>query len=81
MLMVWRSAETMMLALEGHLQNTSLGTDLAPEVLRMLQALSERHGFRVAQARHFGRPLGQDDWDRLLVCRRQALSGRMRRTA
>ena len=43
-----------MLALEGHLRNTSLGTDLAPEVLRMLHALADRHGFRVAQLRSFG---------------------------
>ena len=50
-------AETMMLTLDGHLRNTSLGTDLAPEALRMLHALADRHGFRVAQLRSFGRPL------------------------
>jgi acetylornithine/succinyldiaminopimelate/putrescine aminotransferase/predicted amino acid dehydrogenase len=74
-------AETMMLALEGHLRNTSLGTDLAPEVLRMLHALADRHGFRVAQLRSFGQPLGDDDRDRLLVARARALDGRGRRSA
>ena len=74
-------AETMMLALEGHLRNTSLGTDLAPEVLRMLRALADRHGFRVAQLRSFGRPLDHDAWDRLLVAREQALAAWGRKTA
>ncbi|MBV8606688.1 MAG: aminotransferase class III-fold pyridoxal phosphate-dependent enzyme [Singulisphaera sp.] len=74
-------AETMMLTLAGHLRNTSLGTDLAPEVLRMLRALADRHGFRVAQLRSFGRPLDRAAWDRLLVAREQALAAWGRRTA
>jgi hypothetical protein len=61
--------ETMMLALDGHLRNTSLGTDLAPDTLRLLQASAERHGFRVAQFRSFGRPLGEADWNRFLAAR------------
>jgi hypothetical protein len=74
-------AETMMLALEGHLRNTSLGTDLAPETLRLLQALADRHGFRVAQLRSFGRPLDGADWNRLFVARDRALADRSRRIA
>jgi predicted amino acid dehydrogenase len=74
-------AETMMLALDGHLRNTSLGTDLAPETLRLLHALADRHGFRVAQLRSFGRPLDAADWDRLVVARDRALAGRSRRIA
>ena len=74
-------AETMMLALEGHLKNTSLGTDLAPEGLRMLHALADRHGFRVAQLRSFGRPLDGDAWDRLVAARERALAGRSRKIA
>jgi acetylornithine/succinyldiaminopimelate/putrescine aminotransferase/predicted amino acid dehydrogenase len=74
-------AETMMLALEGHLKNTSLGTDLAPEGLRMLDALADRHGFRVAQLRSFGQPLGHADWDRLLTARAKALAARGRKSA
>jgi hypothetical protein len=74
-------AETMLLALEGHLKNTSLGTDLAPEGLRMLSALADRHGFRVAQLRSFGRPLDGEAWDRLVSARKRALAVRGLRTA
>jgi predicted amino acid dehydrogenase len=74
-------AETMMLALEGHLRNTSLGTDLAPQGLRMLDALADRHGFRVAQLRSFGQPLDRIDWDRLLAARAKALASRGRKSA
>ncbi len=65
-------AETMLLTLEGHLQNTSLGTDLAPETLRQLQAAAERHGFRVARLRSFGRPLEDADWNTVLAARKPA---------
>ena len=37
-------AETMLLTLAGHLQDTSLGKDLNPETLRMLKTLADRHG-------------------------------------
>ncbi len=50
-------AETMLLALDGHLQNSSLGTDLTAESLCRLRDSARRHGFRVAQLRSFGRPL------------------------
>ena len=42
----------------------------------MLHALSDRHGFRVAQLRSFGRPLDGADWDRLVAARERALAGR-----
>jgi acetylornithine/succinyldiaminopimelate/putrescine aminotransferase/predicted amino acid dehydrogenase len=76
-------AETMILTFEGHFRNTSLGTDLAPEGLRMLHALADRHGFRVAQLRSFGQPLSNSDRDRLLVARAHTLgfAGRTRKTA
>jgi acetylornithine/succinyldiaminopimelate/putrescine aminotransferase/predicted amino acid dehydrogenase len=67
-------AETMLLTLEGHLRNTSLGTDLAPEGLRMLDALADRHGFRVAQLRSFGQPLEHVDWARLFQARADAVA-------
>jgi hypothetical protein len=74
-------AETMMLTLEGHLRNTSLGTDLASEGLRMLDALADRHGFRVAQLRSFGQPLSQADWDHLVAARARVRDGRGRKSA
>ena len=74
-------AETMMLTLEGHFRNTSLGTDLAPEGLRMLRDLADRHGFRVASLRSFGRPFGGDEWESAIAARSRALAGRVRKTA
>jgi predicted amino acid dehydrogenase len=65
-------AETMLLALDGHFHNTSLGTDLSAETLRQLQASAERHGFRVARLRSFGRALGEPDWAGVLAARRGA---------
>ncbi len=50
-------AETMMLTLAGHLKNTSIGTDLAPETLQLLRSLAGQHGFHVAKLRSFGEPL------------------------
>ncbi|HWG45990.1 MAG TPA: aminotransferase class III-fold pyridoxal phosphate-dependent enzyme [Gemmataceae bacterium] len=58
-------AETMMLTLAGHLCNTSLGTDLAPEMLHQLRTLADKHGFHVAKLRSFGRPLEEADFHRL----------------
>jgi len=58
-------AETMMLTLAGHLRNTSLGTDLAPEMLHQLRSLADKHGFHVAKLRSFGRPLEEADFRRL----------------
>jgi predicted amino acid dehydrogenase len=50
-------AETMMLTLAGHLRNTSIGTDLAPETLQLLRSLADRYGFEVARLRSFGQPV------------------------
>ncbi len=65
-------AETMMLALDGHLENTSLGTDLKAESLCRMRDSARRHGFRVAQLRSFGRPLDPAELDRKRGRRRSA---------
>jgi acetylornithine/succinyldiaminopimelate/putrescine aminotransferase/predicted amino acid dehydrogenase len=57
-------AETMMLTLAGHFENTSLGTDLAPGTLQQLRSLAGEHGFQVAKLRSFGRPLEDADFPR-----------------
>jgi hypothetical protein len=62
-------AETMMLTLAAHLENTSLGTQLAPETLAMVDGLADRHGFHVAKLRSFGRPLQDADFERLRAAR------------
>jgi predicted amino acid dehydrogenase len=65
-------AETMMLTLGGHLQNTSLGTDLSPETLELVRSLAAEHGFAVAELRSFGRALGDEDWQRFIAARKGA---------
>jgi acetylornithine/succinyldiaminopimelate/putrescine aminotransferase/predicted amino acid dehydrogenase len=50
-------AETMLLTLAGHLENTSVGTDLSSDTLHKLRCLAERHGFHVARLRSFGQPI------------------------
>lgn len=65
-------AETILLALAGHFQDTSLGTDLSDETLTMLRTLADRHGFRVAQLRSFGTVLSEVDWNKLQVARTAA---------
>lgn len=62
-------AETMLLTLAGHLEDTSLGTDLSAETLRMLRMLADKHGFRVAQLRSFGAALTDADWNKLIAAR------------
>jgi predicted amino acid dehydrogenase len=66
-------AETMMLALAGHLQHTSLGADLPPDSLQLLRTLAERHGFQVARLRSFGRPLEGTDLRHPIEPRAQAV--------
>ena len=65
-------AETMLLALDGHLQNSSLGTDLTAESLCRLRDSARRHGFRLAQLRSFGRPLEPTELERKRSKRRFA---------
>jgi hypothetical protein len=60
-------AETMMLTLAGHFQNTSIGSDLPPQTLHQLRTLADTHGFHVARLRSFGRPLEAGDF-----CHRRA---------
>jgi acetylornithine/succinyldiaminopimelate/putrescine aminotransferase/predicted amino acid dehydrogenase len=50
-------AETMMLALEHHYENTSLGRDLQERTLDFLRTLAQKHGFRLAELRAQQRPL------------------------
>ena len=63
-------AETMMLALDGHFENTSLGSDLTSESLGRVRDSARRHGFRVARLRSFGRLLEDADFERVRDARR-----------
>jgi fatty aldehyde-generating acyl-ACP reductase len=64
-------AETMMLTLAGHLRNTSIGTDLAPDTLQLLRSLAHKHGFGVARLRSFGQPLDEKTFQCFRLARQQ----------
>lgn len=65
-------AETMLLALEGHLEHTSIGSSIHMETLDLLQNLAEKHGFRLADLRSFDKPLSEKDWQRVIASRAAA---------
>jgi predicted amino acid dehydrogenase len=54
-------AETMMLALEGHTGDYSLGADLQPEQVLQTAAWGRKHGFELAGFRSFERQLTDED--------------------
>lgn len=62
-------AETMLLALEGHLKHTSIGSNISLETLAMIRNLADKHGFRVAELRSFDKPLSERDWQRVIAAR------------
>lgn len=62
-------AETMLLALEGHLEHTSIGSSINVETLDLLRNLAEKHGFRLADLRSFDKPLNRKDWQRVIAAR------------
>lgn len=55
-------AETMMLALDGRFEDTSIGPDLDPATMDGLRGAAKRHGFRIAGLRSFDRLLTGVDW-------------------
>lgn len=62
-------AETMILALGKHFEDTSLGSDLNRATIKDLQKKGAKLGFKLAQFRSFDRPLPQDQWQRTLAAR------------
>ncbi len=58
-------AETMLLALEGHLQHCSLGMTLRVQDTTLLRDLARRHGFEVAALQSFCEPVGETRWEQL----------------
>lgn len=54
-------AETMLLALEGHTTDYSLGSELKPEQVEETARLAVKHGFKLAAFRSFERPLTDED--------------------
>lgn len=66
-------AETMMLALEHHYTDMSLGNHLSLDNLIYLKKLAEKHGFELAQLRSFDRPLGEKEWGKVLKARKKII--------
>ncbi|KJS03852.1 MAG: aminotransferase III [Peptococcaceae bacterium BRH_c4a] len=64
-------AETMMLALEHHYTDMSLGTNLSLDNMIYLRSLAHKHGFDLAQLRSFDLPLSEDQWRQVAEARSQ----------
>ena len=62
-------AETMMLAMEHHYTDMSLGTDLRLDNMLYLRQLATKHGFELAQLRSFDRPLSEKEWQQIVEAR------------
>jgi len=67
-------AETTMLGLMHHYEDTSLGTDLNLPMIRQLRQWADELGFRLAQLRSFDRPLSEAEWNDLMAARTRVLS-------
>ena len=65
-------AETIMLALEHHYTDMSLGTDLRLENMLYLRQLAQKHGFTLAQLRSFDRPISEEEWRHVVEARFEA---------
>ncbi|AEJ38644.1 Shikimate/quinate 5-dehydrogenase [Sulfobacillus acidophilus TPY] len=69
-------AETMILALEGRLENFTIGPSIATEKVREIHRLGSKHGFKLAGFRRFERAIDNRELDRI----RQAAAERLRIT-
>jgi hypothetical protein len=58
-------AETMILALEGRLENYTLGPRVQLAHVREIHQLGKKHGFQLAGLRRFERALDQTEIDRI----------------
>ncbi len=65
-------AETMILALEGRIENYTLGRDLSLEQVEEISRLAAKHGFRLAGFRSFERALTAADLERVKEAARKA---------
>ncbi len=58
-------AETILLSLEKHYENTSLG-NLKMKDLLYLRELSKKHGVDIAELQSFEKPLKEEDWQKFM---------------
>ncbi len=65
-------AETMLLALEQHYHNYSLGASgITIETILKTREWARKHGFKLASFRSFNRPLSEERWQTVLRLREQ----------
>jgi len=63
-------AETMLLALDHHYENTSIGSSgVNLESILYTRKLAEEHGFKLSELRSFDRPLSKEKWEELIQAR------------
>ncbi len=67
-------AETMMLALEHHYTDMSLGADLRLDNMLYLRQLAAKHGFELAQLRSFDKPLSEEEWQQVVEARSRVIN-------
>lgn len=71
-------AETMALALEGRLENFTLGPTVDPLKVSEIHHIAARHGFTMAGFRRFERAIADEEIERVRSYRTQASLGRRR---
>jgi predicted amino acid dehydrogenase len=54
-------AETMVLTLEGRFEDYTLGKEVEVAKVKEIEALAEKHGFRVSGLRSFGREVTEEE--------------------
>ncbi|MCB9378546.1 MAG: hypothetical protein H6511_07260 [Holophagales bacterium] len=67
-------AEAALLAMDGRFECFTLGRDIRPGQVKEIYKLYRRHGFTLAPLRSFGRPLAEEDFERLRDLSRALLS-------
>lgn len=66
-------AETFILGLIQHYEDTSIGTDLNLPMIRHLREAGAAMGFQLAQLRSFDRPLSEEEWNQIIKARTRQL--------
>jgi acetylornithine/succinyldiaminopimelate/putrescine aminotransferase/acyl-coenzyme A synthetase/AMP-(fatty) acid ligase/predicted amino acid dehydrogenase len=59
-------AETVMLSLRKHYEDTSVGASPSPREIHMLRGIAAETGFTLADLRAFDKPIGRVDWKGLM---------------
>lgn len=68
-------AETMILAMEGKIENYSLGRDLTVEQVDLISKLAKKHGFKLGGFRSFEKPVTEEQIENVKRNARNKLKG------